>query len=287
MVIQNELLTTGKIFYVDDATGASDNTGVGPDVPMATILQAMGLCTANKGDIIVVMPDHEEDLTAAGSCVCSIAGVSIVGLGQGLHRPKLTFTTAAGATVSVTAQTSFKNIHFASAFTNGITIGINIAAGADGSVIEDCLFTETLVTQEFLTCINIASTCSDVRISRNMFHGILAGGDVSFLIAAGTHDRLVVEDNRILGDWSGAAMDLTAGIGLGIFIERNIIYQEDTGAGLGIACNDGSLGFMSNNHVMNQNDGVEGCTGNLMGYCENYGTNAVNVQGLLKPAADA
>ncbi|GAI62257.1 unnamed protein product, partial [marine sediment metagenome] len=48
--------TPGKVFYVDTtANGGSDsNSGLSPDDPVLKINYAMGLCTANKGDVIQV-----------------------------------------------------------------------------------------------------------------------------------------------------------------------------------------------------------------------------------------
>ena len=57
-------LQTGNIFFVDSVTGSDTNSGNGVENALATIDAAVGKCTANKGDFIVVMPKHAESLAA-------------------------------------------------------------------------------------------------------------------------------------------------------------------------------------------------------------------------------
>lgn len=96
----------GAILFVDSTHAAkSDSAGAGrsPDAPLATIDYAIGLCTANKGDVIYVMPGHAETISAAGGITCDVAGVSIIGLGWGTLKPTLTFGTATTADILVSA----------------------------------------------------------------------------------------------------------------------------------------------------------------------------------------
>lgn len=94
---------TGNIFYVDSAVGV-DSAGYGstPDAPLATIDYAIGLCTANQGDVILVLPGHAETLATAGAIAADVAGVTIIGLGVGAAKPTLTFS-ATAASVLITA----------------------------------------------------------------------------------------------------------------------------------------------------------------------------------------
>ncbi|HEY6861676.1 MAG TPA: hypothetical protein VI358_18065 [Pseudolabrys sp.] len=90
-------------FYVCSVNGSNGNEGTSQDAPFATIDYAIGKCTADKGDVIVVMQNHAETLTAAGAIACDVAGVNIIGLGTGTDRPELTFSTSTGASVLITA----------------------------------------------------------------------------------------------------------------------------------------------------------------------------------------
>lgn len=96
---------TGNMFYVDStATGKGDTVGHGttPDAPFATLDYAIGLCTADVGDTIFVMPGHAETLTTAGAVTVDVAGINIVFLGTGEKRAKFTFTNTA-ATIAISA----------------------------------------------------------------------------------------------------------------------------------------------------------------------------------------
>jgi hypothetical protein len=103
-----DMPTFGNVFFVSSVTGSATG-GYTPDAPAATIAQALALCTASKGDIIFVAPDHVESIGASG-LAWNVAGVSIIGLGNGLNRPTLTWhTTDAVVTVSG-ANMLIKNI---------------------------------------------------------------------------------------------------------------------------------------------------------------------------------
>src|SRR5262245_23346085 len=78
--------TTGKVFFVDSNTGSNGYTGLSIQDPVATIDFAIGLCTANKGDTIYVMPGHAETI-GNGTIACDVAGVTFIGLGDGAAKP--------------------------------------------------------------------------------------------------------------------------------------------------------------------------------------------------------
>src|SRR3972149_5631068 len=91
VMITDPGLAPGDTFFVHSGTG-TDGAGYGknPDAPVATIDYAIGLCTANKSDVIYVLPGHNEGLGNAQIAVDK-AGVSIIGLGHGADRPPIGF----------------------------------------------------------------------------------------------------------------------------------------------------------------------------------------------------
>lgn len=92
----------GNVYWVDSVKGANGNPGTFQK-PVASIDTAIGLCTANNGDIIAVKAGHAETLAAASAITCDIAGVAIVGMGTGADRPEITFGTLTTASVVVSA----------------------------------------------------------------------------------------------------------------------------------------------------------------------------------------
>ena len=83
----------GDIYYVD-STGGVDSTGnygTKYTTPFATVDYAINQCTANHGDIIVVMNGHAESYTAANGFDADVAGITIIGMGSGTDMPEFTF----------------------------------------------------------------------------------------------------------------------------------------------------------------------------------------------------
>ncbi len=108
--------STGNRFFVDfgntESGGDTDGGGKNPAVPFLTLDWAIGKCTPNNGDIIYVMPGHAETITTAGAITCDVAGISIIGLGEGSNRPIITFGASSNAaSILVTAaNVTIKNI---------------------------------------------------------------------------------------------------------------------------------------------------------------------------------
>ncbi len=93
----------GRYIFVQSARGQNAATNGQADNPVASIDFAVGMCTANRGDTIVVMQGHAETLSSAGAITCDVAGINIIGLGTGTDRPELTFSSSAAASVLITA----------------------------------------------------------------------------------------------------------------------------------------------------------------------------------------
>ena len=105
--------STGRVYFVGnsstyvpggvagvDSAGAYGDT---PQKPFATIDYAVGQCTANRGDWIVVLPGHVEAVAAAAGLDLDVAGLRIIFLGEGSTRGTIRFGTAVGADMDVDA----------------------------------------------------------------------------------------------------------------------------------------------------------------------------------------
>ena len=137
-VTDREFNPSGSVFWVHAGTG-TDGAGYGrnPDAPVATLDYAVGLCTADKGDVIYLMPGHAENIASAAGCVLDVAGVKVVGLGYGTLRPTLTLTTADTSKVSITAANCwFENVLVVSNYLS-IATAISVGALADGLTLKN------------------------------------------------------------------------------------------------------------------------------------------------------
>lgn len=276
--------TTGDIYFVNSVTG-SDAAGYGltPDSPTATIDYAIGLCTANQGDRIYVMPNHAETISGATSLVADVAGVTIVGIGNG---PLLTFS-AAASTISVTAANcSIENIRCYSDYTGGVTAGITVGATADGFKAKNIRMEEAANTKEFLIGISVAAACHNVEIDGLEFFGVTGGTDSQCIKFLGASNFSKVTNFKIYGDFSGAPIDALTAASTYMTIGPGVIVNDDTTAGLSVSVNASTTGMMRHLDILQAKDTV-GPAGAAMAFTQVLVSNAAGAQGILKPAADS
>ena len=202
----------GSIFFVDSSSNNdADAAGCGqtPDMPLSTIDYAIGLCTANKGDLIIVMPGHTETITAANGIDMDIAGVTILGLGQGSLKPTVTFGTATTTTLRMqAANCRLDNIRCVSGIDSLVKF-INV--NANYCTIANCDF-DGPAALEFLSGINIATTVGDfTTIDGCLFTqgadptGTDAGVDTGaiFLIDS---ENVTIRNTRFFGNFETACI---------------------------------------------------------------------------------
>ena len=132
----------GDIYFVDSgASAASDTAGFGknPDAPFATLDFAVGQCTAAQGDVIYVMPGHAETVSAAAGLALDVAGITVIGLGDGADQPTVTLDTIVSADVDVdAANVTVENINFVANFAD---IAVVLDVNADDFTVRNCRFT--------------------------------------------------------------------------------------------------------------------------------------------------
>lgn len=197
----------GQVFYVNNSTtigapqkvGGSDGNKGTIQAPFGTIDYAIGRCVAGRGDIIYVMPGHAEEVTSATTIVADVAGVAVIGLGQGTSRPTLTFTTANTATIPVSAaNVSFKNILFVGNFLS-IAAAITVGA-APWFDCEGCEFKDTSAILGFLSPIKTTVTVNadHLHFVGNRVHQISTTNTVAPIVILGTMTGLTVKDNRVI-----------------------------------------------------------------------------------------
>lgn len=278
--------TKGDVYHVDSGhTNADDdNAGANPNQPLATLDAAVGKCTANNGDIILVSEGHAENITAATGINCDVAGITIIGLGRGNDLPTISFTAAAGSITVGAASVAIHNIKLVANFAGGVTAGITVAAAGDYCTLDGIVFRDTSATKEFLLHVSVATTVTDLVI-RNCSGVTLAGSMTNSILFAGTSTDCVIEDNYLFVDSSDDVIDHLAGASVNLVVRRNVIVNADTGA----------AGYC----VRYKSDGTGVCYRNLFGYdkvdaeigigaaawwFENYGSNTIAESGLLDPA---
>lgn len=226
--------TALTVFYVGSAvSGATDAAGYGlsADLPFATIDYAIGQCTANRGDVILVLPGHSESINTAGGITCDVAGVSIVGLGNGADMPLITVGTSLDtATILISAaDVRLANLEIVPG-NDGVDILIDI--NADGAIIEDCnIHSDEANAYQADTYIDIngggANAADRAIIRRNKISSITAGANQAIEIGA-VQAGLRVEDNWIEGDFAVAGIH-SASVLTNCLVARNYIHNVNAG----------------------------------------------------------
>lgn len=191
----------GQVFWVHSGTGGNGNKGT-IDRPFGTIDYAVGRCTANAGDIIMVKPGHTETVTAAGGLDLDVAGIAVIGLGTGSLRPTVNFTTAVGADMDVdAANITVMNVLFTGGV-DALTGPIDINA-ADFNLL-DCETRD--VTGQATDFIVTDANASRFYISGWKHQGAAAAGaDTAISIVGG--DDWVIEDFDLYGNFAVSAIE--------------------------------------------------------------------------------
>src|SRR3990167_7643231 len=139
------LLRSGDLYWVDSATGADTVNNGTFEKPFDSLDYAIGACTANHGDYIVIKANHAETITGVGGITADIAGITIIGLGNGGQRPRFLMDGAATVTFAVTgADTTIKNCVFAAGHADVATC---FDLDAVGFTLIECEFVENIAAE--------------------------------------------------------------------------------------------------------------------------------------------
>lgn len=187
----------GQVFWLNNSSvltpggvGGSDGNPGTYLKPFATLDYAIGKCKASRGDIIMVMPGHAENVATAGAITCDVAGVAIVGLGAGTLRPKFSLTAAAATFVISADNCSFYNIEWQANFAD-VAIGLDVS-GVDGLSFENCYFTEAGANLNFVDTIDLATGADDISFKGCKFIGNDAANDA--FISGVAHSGMYIDD---------------------------------------------------------------------------------------------
>lgn len=218
-------IDTYKEIFVPDANGTV--------LFAATIDAAIGLCTANSGDTIYVLPGHTEAVTVS-SIAFDIAGVTIIGLGSGSLKPTLTFG-ATDSRINVTAANGkFKNLRLTAGIGDVVTAFLH-ATAAQNTVYEDIEFYATS-TFNFVNCYTLgAANISDgCKWERNYLR-TADTGQLALCITAAAHNDLKFYDNYVVHAAAAAGL-LTAGAAdlLGLDVRKNFVQTGQTDGTVGV-----------------------------------------------------
>lgn len=283
--IVNEAQITGEYFWVDSTTGTDAATnGKNPDNPLATIDYAIALCTANKGDVILVMPNHAETVTSA--ITMDVAGVSIIGMGQGGLRPVITGNGTIDA-ITVTADNCrIENIEFAVPGTDAQTADINIAAA--GCVVRNTLHHGSTTAKNKVDIITMTAAANDALLDGVRIYNTTVE-IVGAIVLEGACSRVEIKNCMVqdaIGITNGAISDEATA--LQVYIHDNVFSNAKADTVV-MEFGNNSTGVCMNNFVNGRHTTIQSnvSTGTGMAFYQNLGVEEAAKNAIAMPAVDA
>lgn len=294
--VGNPVIGRGKYIYVNSAVAGTD--GMSPDTALATLDEAFAKCTANQGDVIVVCENHAETITGAGGITHDVAGVSVIGLGVGLQRPRFLMDAGTSVTYLISAADAYvANLDFASGHSNVVTC-FNVTGA--GAWIDNCKFRNNTTNEDFLTCIKATgadNTADGLKVTRCDWYTIDTD-DAAFITFVGSCQDFVcggtpADGNRVLTLSATAAQHISCATGK-LLLNANIGWNMHSNAmtsGELFLSNDGTTntGFVHNNysaHLDTSGAHDAGWDGGGFKLFGNLSTSVDNLQGFPFPAID-
>lgn len=282
-VLGGGLMTVGQVLFVDSGHAqAADAVGHGTvERPYATIEYAIGKCTANNSDHIVVMPGHTETVSGASALLADVAGVTVVGVGYGAARPVLSFT-ATSSTFDVTAASFVMSNFLWTGDIDAIVTMANISAA-------DCrlLNIETRdVTGQMTDCITSNANADRLLIDGWIHRGAAADGGDHALILNGSDD-VEVKNFYLYGNFDEGAIEAETAATVRTWIHDGKIWNEGAEDLAIIMLTDSTGSIGPNIQITLKEDAAnldECIVGDAMHYFDPiYIVNAVAEKGLLTP----
>lgn len=297
----------GRVFWVGNSStllpgtvgGANGSPGT-YNKPFSTIDYAVGRCSANSGDIIIVKPGHAETIEDATSLLLDVAGISIIGLGVGSNRPTLTFSTAATANIPVTAaNVALQNFLFVANFADiaSFFTATGTSTPTDFAV-ENCEFRDTSSILNALSIITgnaTANSMDGLLFSGNRISSLGTTAATTAIVLSSATKRVKIMDN--FGNWAvlndTAAMLAAGANALTDFqFGRNVLNKPNTSStgGSFISCSSTACtGHCHDNRLwqLDNSAGIWITAGTKLAFSENYSpiTGAADKSGLINPAA--
>lgn len=291
----------GKVFWVD-SNGSGSGTTVGPrkgtfNQPFKTLDSAIGHCKANRGDIIMIKPGHTEVISSATALNFDVAGISIVGLGEGTLKPTFTLDTATTTTIPVSAANiSISNVKFSANFAD--IVACFTLTTAKYFKIFNCEFVATAADMNFTRII-------DTNTTDNAADGLTASGcrwvDVdlateTFVDVDADLDGLVFTNNYINIGVNTSDLPAIAVVATGKDL-TNLLVRECEISRLNDAnpllitvdTTTANTGIIRDCRVRHLDTAGEllVTAGTNIGFFDNKATAAVDASGYLLPAADS
>ena len=261
----------GKVFWVYNGTAllpgqknGSDGNDGSFNAPFSTLDYAIGRCTANRGDVIMIKPGHSETLSATSVAV-DVAGIAIVGIGKGSMRPTFNATATASVFPISAANVTVHNL----LFTGGVDAVVSMITVSAADVHLDSVELRDVTGQMTVGVLTTASA-NRLKVTNFKFDGADAAcGGAAIAIVGG--DQIEIADFDIIGNFSVAGIDVrtTATTNLRVY-NGNIWNQEGSVDTCIVDTVTASTGIMGPNLFLRLTENAANITESITGATFHY-----------------
>lgn len=290
-VVSGSAPVGGHVYWVKETTSADYDNFIkerqvqyenGKFSVYNTLDAALNACVANAGDVILISPDYTETVTAVKTI--TKAGVSIIGLGEGMLRPTITGNGTIDVFSVEAANVTIENIIFPAPETDNQTADINVAGA--GCVVRNTYHIGSQTSKNKTDIITVASGGDDLLVEGvRVFNTVV--DCVSFLSFEAAVARAEVRNCSVQGTFSTAVVMDEAAATLA-YIHDNV-FKNTKAATAVIDFTNNSTGVMSKNFCSGRHTTIASniVPGSGMDFHENYVVEQAALNGLYIPAQDA
>lgn len=278
----------GKVFWVDNGTsgllpgqrgGSNGNKGTF-DSPFSTVDYAVSQCATDRGDIVFVKPGHAETIDSATALAIDVAGVAVVGLGQGSNRPTFNLTATASTITMSAANCTFWNCL--------VTGGIDAIVAVFTISAADCQLQLNYrdVTGQCTDCVLTTASANRLYIDVNDYDGATAAGTNAGIAIVGG-DAIEIVGTRMDGNFAVGGIDVRTTATTDLLVHKFEYFRTRNAADIfivdTITASTGQIGpdinIRLNDNAANVTEAVTGAT--FVVQDPVYVVNLANEKGML------
>lgn len=212
-----------NVYYVCSVNGSDGASGQDFEAPKASIDSAIGQCTANKNDVIFVLPGHTETYTTTGAKIVSdVAGITIIGIGAGSNRPTISFGHTGTTTTFSAANVTLHNILFVTAVDQVVTFAT--ISGNDNTF--SCVELRDVTDKEVVTDLTI--TGDRFKFVKGFKNGYTSGDANDTVLGLNAAHNAVIEDSIFLTKSITAIINFVTTASIGVIVKNCIFFVNST-----------------------------------------------------------
>lgn len=282
-VVRSQLGTLGQVFFVTNDAEKQAQLTQRFDGVFSTIVGALAVCVADRGDVVLV--DHEYTETRTTALTISVAGTSVIGLKRGNQRPELTGNAAIDCVNITGADVLFQGFAFPAPETDDQTADINVS-GANVT-IRDCHSIGSQTSKNKTDIITVASGANDLIVEHCTAYNTVVDC-VSWLSLEAAVARPTIRNNTVMGQFSTAVLmdEATATLAL---VQSNTFKNTKATTAVVTFTTGNTTGVMRDNYCSGRHATIASniVPGTGMDFFQNLVVEEAALNGILIPAADA